>query len=279
MDALGFEETFSLQEFVVTGTQVRIFKATRSGGGFLLLSTVMMNPLPPLGSSGDIRPDYNVIAEVLEANKISPKIFATSGRGKLGPWVIDVTYEDGVGAVIACVLVCRASAALGLPSKASLYCTVSDAATLWEERRSPGYCCLLFDFGPPSIYFYYTTISHAPMAAFNGAERGWRSVRGHQSPLCPDARFPARAALSVLIPRASPRPRGDRRASRRVVVERRRVTPYAVGRAPITRAPSPGRGRTSASAAAAPRAPPFWTRATRGHRVDVRGALGDEVAA
>ena len=27
MDSLGFEETFSLQEFVVTGTQVRIFKA------------------------------------------------------------------------------------------------------------------------------------------------------------------------------------------------------------------------------------------------------------
>ena len=40
MDSLGFEETFSLQEFVVTGTQVRIFKAYPFGRRIFALSEV-----------------------------------------------------------------------------------------------------------------------------------------------------------------------------------------------------------------------------------------------
>ena len=95
MDSLGFEETFSLQEFVVTGTQVRIFKAYPFGWRIFALSDRDDEPAISLGSSGADRPDYNVIAEVLEANKISPKIFRDVGRGKaLVQGVIDVTYED-----------------------------------------------------------------------------------------------------------------------------------------------------------------------------------------
>jgi len=95
MDSLGFQETFSLQEFVVTGTQVRIFKAYPFGWRIFALSDRDDEPAISLGSSGETRPDYNVIAEVLEANKISPKIFRDVGRGKaLVQGVIDVTYED-----------------------------------------------------------------------------------------------------------------------------------------------------------------------------------------
>ena len=97
MDSLGFQETFSLQEFVVTGTQVRIFKAYPFGWRIFALSDRDDEPAISLGSSGADRPDYNVIAEVLEANKISPKIFRDVGRGKaLVQGVIDVTYEDVV---------------------------------------------------------------------------------------------------------------------------------------------------------------------------------------
>ena len=41
------------------------------------------------------RPDYNVIAEVLEANSIVPKLFRDIGRGKkLVQGVIETTYGD-----------------------------------------------------------------------------------------------------------------------------------------------------------------------------------------
>jgi len=70
-----------------------------------------------------------------------------------------------------------ASVALGLPSRASLYCTLSDAATLWEERRSPGYCCLLFYFRPPSIHFIILPLRTRRWLRFAGAEGGSRFLR------------------------------------------------------------------------------------------------------
>ena len=76
---------------------MRIFKAYPFGWRIFALSDRDDEPAISLGSSGDSRPDYNVIAEVLEANKISPKIFRDVGRGKaLVQGVIDVTYEDVV---------------------------------------------------------------------------------------------------------------------------------------------------------------------------------------
>ena len=84
------------------------------------------------GSSGIRRPDYNVIAEVLEANKISPKIFRDVGRGK-ARWsgVIDVTYGCCVGAVIFVFFICRVGG-MGLPRAGCI--DSSDAATLWRAR-------------------------------------------------------------------------------------------------------------------------------------------------
>ena len=55
-------------------------------------------PAVLLGDSGDTRPDYNVIADVLAANKIEPKIFRDVGRGKpLVQGAIETLYEDVVG--------------------------------------------------------------------------------------------------------------------------------------------------------------------------------------
>ena len=52
------------------------------------------SPAVKLGES-DERPDYNVIAEVLLANKIEPKIFRDVGRGKpLVQGAIKTFYED-----------------------------------------------------------------------------------------------------------------------------------------------------------------------------------------
>mmetsp|Transcript_23122 Transcript_23122/g.71479 ORF Transcript_23122/g.71479 Transcript_23122/m.71479 type:complete len:179 (+) Transcript_23122:150-686(+) len=97
MDELGFEDTFSLQEFVVTGTQVRIFKAYPFGWRVFAISDAD-EPAVLLGDAGATRPDYNVIAEVLAANKIEPKIFRDVGRGKpLVQGAIGTRYEDVVG--------------------------------------------------------------------------------------------------------------------------------------------------------------------------------------
>ena len=81
MDALGFRDTFSLQEFVVTGSQVRIFRAYPYDWQIFALSDRDDEPAVKLGECPE-RPDYNVIAKVLEANSIVPK--RAAARGLLG---------------------------------------------------------------------------------------------------------------------------------------------------------------------------------------------------
>mmetsp|Transcript_8006 Transcript_8006/g.23889 ORF Transcript_8006/g.23889 Transcript_8006/m.23889 type:complete len:318 (-) Transcript_8006:20-973(-) len=94
LDSLGFQDTFSLQEFVVTGTQVRIFRAYPFDWQIFALSDRDDEPAVKLGECPE-RPDYNVIAEVLEANSIVPKLFRDIGRGKkLVQGVIETTYGD-----------------------------------------------------------------------------------------------------------------------------------------------------------------------------------------
>ena len=73
MDELGFVDVFSLQEYVTTGTQVRIFLSYPHDWQIFALSDRDDEPAVKLGESKE-RPDYNVIAEVLAANKIEPKI-------------------------------------------------------------------------------------------------------------------------------------------------------------------------------------------------------------
>ena len=95
MNTMGFRDTFSLQEFVVKGTLVRIFLAYPFGWRIFALSDRDDEAAISLGSSGDTRPDYNIIAEVLEANAIEPKIFRDVGRGKaLVQGSIATVYED-----------------------------------------------------------------------------------------------------------------------------------------------------------------------------------------
>ena len=94
MDDLGFADVFSLQEFVTTGTQVRIYLSYPYKWQIFALSDRDDEAAVKLGES-DERPDYNVIAEVLLANKIEPKIFRDVGRGKpLVQGAIKTFYED-----------------------------------------------------------------------------------------------------------------------------------------------------------------------------------------
>ena len=131
-----------------------------------------------------------------------------------------------------------ASAAVALPSRASLYCTLSDAATLWEERRSPGYCCLLFYFRLPSIHFIILPFRTRRWLRFAGAERGSRVSQIVLNLYCERMRAPEHAprgpfyflerrrGLAQIVEGGAvgfverlrvnpPRPRGDRRAWRR----------------------------------------------------------------
>ena len=78
-------------------TQVRIFKAYPFGWRVFAISDAD-EPAVLLGDAGATRPDYNVIAEVLAANKIEPKIFRDVGRGKpLVQGAVGTRYEDVVG--------------------------------------------------------------------------------------------------------------------------------------------------------------------------------------
>ena len=89
MDELGFVDVFSLQEYVTTGTQVRIFLSYPHDWQIFALSDRDDEPAVKLGESKE-RPDYNVIAEVLAANKIEPKI-AQSPR----PFFRCFAFRDG----------------------------------------------------------------------------------------------------------------------------------------------------------------------------------------
>jgi hypothetical protein len=94
MKDLGFRETFSLQEFVVSGTQVRIYLAYPYRWQIYAPSDANDEPAVKLGEC-DARPDYNVIAKVLTANAIEPKLYRDLNRGKaLVQGAITAFYED-----------------------------------------------------------------------------------------------------------------------------------------------------------------------------------------
>ena len=94
MKDLGFRETFSLQEFVVKGTQVRIYLAYPYRWQIYAPSDANDEPAVKLGEC-DARPDYNVIAKVLTANAIEPKLYRDLNRGKaLVQGAISTFYED-----------------------------------------------------------------------------------------------------------------------------------------------------------------------------------------
>ena len=94
LDALGFVDTFSLQEYVVTGTIVRYFLSYPHKWQIFALSDRDDEAAIRIGESTS-RPDYNKIAEVLEANRVKPKLFRDAGQAKpLVQGSITIFYED-----------------------------------------------------------------------------------------------------------------------------------------------------------------------------------------
>mmetsp|Transcript_57742 Transcript_57742/g.130838 ORF Transcript_57742/g.130838 Transcript_57742/m.130838 type:complete len:113 (+) Transcript_57742:61-399(+) len=90
---LGFETTFCLEQFVIRGTELKYYRSFPSAWHVFLTGDAGESIY--LGCSGDKRPDYNKVENLLGANGVAVKYLRDLGKAEeLTEASISVLYED-----------------------------------------------------------------------------------------------------------------------------------------------------------------------------------------